>query len=187
MKDQRSRSHRSFEVFVVSALWLSPYLTESLHMWYTYNAWEGDVAGTIFGMKLERSKVKFTWAVSNFGLVHSVALSLFGWIISYVTYIQHMRGWCVAHHSQDERSKVKVTWVIWSFCPVRSWLPPYLTESLHNMWHKYNTWGGDVSCPISRMEGQRLRSHGSFQVLAIWWLRHAAAIRSVLEIQSKKL
>ena len=34
---KRSRSHGSFKAFAMSALWLHPYLTDSLHMWYTHN------------------------------------------------------------------------------------------------------------------------------------------------------
>ena len=37
-KVQTSRSHRSFEVFVVSALWLAPYLTK-LVFWSKVNIW----------------------------------------------------------------------------------------------------------------------------------------------------
>ena len=47
MKGQRSRSHGSLEVFTWSAPWLPPYLTESLHMWHTFNKWGGDVWHTI--------------------------------------------------------------------------------------------------------------------------------------------
>ena len=49
---------------------------------------------------------------------------------------------------------------------------PFLIESLH-MWHTYNAWGDDVSCPICMTKGQRSRSHGSFQFLALsdTWLR----------------
>ena len=60
------------------------------------------------------------WVISNFGPVHSVALSLFGWITSYVAFIQHMWGRCIAHHFQDWRSKVKATWVVRSFYLVYS-------------------------------------------------------------------
>ena len=44
----------------------------------------------------------------------------------------------------------KVTRVVPSFCHVPAlWLHAYSTDLLH-IWHKYNPWGGDVLCTISR-------------------------------------
>ena len=51
-------------------------------------------------------KVKVTQVVSSFGHPY---------LTLYVTYIQHMRGQCVAHHFQHERSKVKGTQIIHRF------------------------------------------------------------------------
>ena len=53
---KRSRSPGSFEVFAVSAQWLRPYWTDSLHMWYTHNPWSHDVSRTISGSKGQRSR-----------------------------------------------------------------------------------------------------------------------------------
>ena len=51
---------------------------------------------------------------------------------------------------QFKRSKAKVTRVVPSFCHVPAlWLHAYSTDLLH-IWHKYNPWGGDVLCTISR-------------------------------------
>ena len=63
MKGQRSGSQMSFEVFVVSASCLPPYLTESHHMWHTYNTWRGDVPRTIFRMKGRRSRLHGSFEV----------------------------------------------------------------------------------------------------------------------------
>ena len=74
---QRSRSHGSFEIFVVCAPWLPPDLTESLHMWHIYMQ---HMRGQCFTSHIqdERSVVKVTLVISNFGPVRSLALSLFG-------------------------------------------------------------------------------------------------------------
>ena len=108
------RSHGSFEVFVMSALWFSPYLTESLHMCYACNTW-----GVMYCAPFSGRKVKGQGHMGHFKFwpcpLHG---SLFDQITSYVAYIQHMRGRCVAHHFQDEKWKVKVTWVVSSFCRV---------------------------------------------------------------------
>ena len=53
---KRSKSHRLFEVFAMSVLWLRPYLTISLHMWDTHNPWSDDVSHTISGSKGQRSR-----------------------------------------------------------------------------------------------------------------------------------
>ena len=78
----------------------------------------------------------------------------------YVAYIQHIRGWCVAPHFQDQRSKVKVTQVTSHLGPVCS-----VALSLFGLITS-NTWGDGVHT-IFRMKGQKSRSHGSFQVLAL--------------------
>ena len=44
-KDQRSRSHRSFEMKVTPA---SSFIWPSLPMWHTYNTWGGDVSWNTF-------------------------------------------------------------------------------------------------------------------------------------------
>ena len=74
---QRSRSHGSFEVFVMSDPWLPTctYLTELLHMWHAYNTWGGHCVAPHF--QNERSTVKVTWIVSCFIPVHFVDSSLF--------------------------------------------------------------------------------------------------------------
>ena len=54
-------------------------------------------------------------------------------------------------------------------------LPPYLTESLH-MWHTYNTSGGDMSCTrFCHLCALWLHAY----LTGLWWLRGAAAIRSL--------
>ena len=129
VKNQRSRSQWSFEVFVVSAPWLRANLTDLLYSWHKYSPWHCDVSWSIYRSKGQRSRshqsseMKATLVIRSFCRVHSVALSLFGWITSYVAYIQHMKGWCVVHHFQDEILKVKVTWVVQSFYCVRSVAP----------------------------------------------------------------
>ena len=55
IKDQRWRSHGSFEVFTLSNPWDPPYLTESLHMCHTYNT-RGAMCHALF--QNERSNVK---------------------------------------------------------------------------------------------------------------------------------
>ena len=78
---KRSGSHRSFEVFIVSAPWLLPFLTESLHMWHTYNTWRVNVPCPIFrtkGLRL-RSHVSFQF----------LALSAL-WLRPYLTAPFHM-------------------------------------------------------------------------------------------------
>ena len=45
------RSPWLLEVFAVSAAWLCTYLSETLHLWHTYNIWSDDVSGTIFRIK----------------------------------------------------------------------------------------------------------------------------------------
>ena len=52
----RSWSHGSFEIYVVSAPWLPPYLTKSHHMWYIHKIWGDDVSRTTFRMKGQRSR-----------------------------------------------------------------------------------------------------------------------------------
>ena len=117
-------------------------------MWHIYNTWGDNVSRTIF-MKLtpdiylmkclwhvwfqvKRSKVKVTLVVRSFCRVRSVAQSLFDRITSYVAYIQHMRGQCVAHHFQVQRSRSHGLFAV--FAVSAPWFRPYLTESLH-MWH----------------------------------------------------
>ena len=43
------------------------------------------------------------------------------------------------------------------------WLVAHFRNFIHSyhMWHKYKSWGDDVSRTICRLIGQRLRSHGS--------------------------
>ena len=65
---------------------------ESLHMWHTYNTCGGHVSP----FQDQRSKVKVIRVVSSFGLARSVALSLFGWITSYMAFIQHEGTMCHA-------------------------------------------------------------------------------------------
>ena len=44
---QKSRWHGSVEVYAMSAPWLHPYFTDSLHMWHAHNPWRYDVSRTI--------------------------------------------------------------------------------------------------------------------------------------------
>ena len=84
--------------------------------------------------------IQVTPVIRSFCRVRSVVPSPFGWITSYVAYIQHMRGWCVTHHFRDERSKVKVTRVVRIFYRVRSVAPSpfhrFISYEIHTqpMW-----------------------------------------------------
>ena len=155
---KRSRSHGSFEVFVMSAPWLPLYMTESLHMWHTYITW-----GMICHAPFPGAKVKVTWVVWSFGPVCSVAWSLFGQITSYVAYIKH-KGQCVAPHFQDQKSRSHGSFKVLALSA--PWIRLYLAESLH-LWQAYNTWGDNVLCTIFKMIVQRSRSHRSFKVFTL--------------------
>ena len=128
---KRSMSHGSFEIFVVSAPLLPPYLNKSLHMWH---ACIQDMRGqwVMDHCQDERSKGNVTGVISSFGPLHSVAFSLFDWITSYVAYIQHMRWQCVMHHFQFQRSRSHRSFQVLSLSA--PWLHPYFTGSLY-MWH----------------------------------------------------
>ena len=137
-QDERSKIKVTllFQILVLSAPGLRPNLTESLHMWHTYNTWGGNVSRTIF-----RSKSQYHFNYWKFFCVHPVASPLFDRITIYMTYIQCIRGWCAARPFQDERSKVKVTLFVLSFVDIQHM-------------------SGDVSCTIFWMKGRRSKSHG---------------------------
>ena len=113
-------------IFFLSVPWLSSYLTDLLYTWYKYSPWHVDVSRSISRSKGQRSRsdqsfvFKVTSVIRSFCNVRSVAPSLIGWIISYLAYTRHMKGWCAAHHFQDERSKIKVIRVIRSSYRVSS-------------------------------------------------------------------
>ena len=99
------RSHRSFEVFVVSALWLPPYWTESLHIWHAHNIWGGNMARTIFrtkGQRLRSHRLFKVWPCPFHGVI-PIWPNQF---ILYVANIHHMRGWVMCH-APSSRWKVK--------------------------------------------------------------------------------
>ena len=116
------RSHRLFEVFIVSALWLCAYLTNSLHIFHKYNPRDDDVPHTISRSKGWRSgshrlfKLRSRVALS-FCHVCSVACCLFDRFVLYVVQIQPMKSWCVTHHFHFKGSKVQVTQARWKFWP----------------------------------------------------------------------
>ena len=85
-KRSRSRSHGLLQVLAMSALWLHPYMAESLHIWHTYDTWGDDVI--IFRIKGQGH----TGCSIFFNLVCSMACSLFDQITSHEPYIQHMVG-----------------------------------------------------------------------------------------------
>ena len=110
MKGQRSRSHGSFEVFAVSGLWLPPYLTESLHMWHTYNTC------VVHHFQDERSKVRSQGSMClPSPLCSSDPMPSVDFIWN--AHITHEVTTCRAPFPGQT---VKVTQAIWSFCCVRS-------------------------------------------------------------------
>ena len=128
-----------------------------------------------------------TWVISNFGLVRSVASSLFDWITSIRTTHEGapFSGWKVKCQRSHRSFKV--------FVVSATWLPPYLTS--HFICGIHRTHEGRCVTHHFRIKGQRSRSHGSFKFftlsalwlppyclvkyVGIWWLWHAAAIRSL--------
>ena len=116
-KFQRSRSRRSFEVFVISAPWLNPYLTQSLHMWDIYN--------TCMWCAEHHLQVKVTRVVTHFGSISFVVSSLFDWITSYVAHIQHMRDE-VSHtisSMEGQRPRSQASFKVLNLST--PWLPAY--------------------------------------------------------------
>ena len=51
-----------------------------------------------------------------------------------------------------------------AYCLLSVWLVAYFMDYIP-MWHKYNPWGDNVLCTISRSIGERSRSHGSIKLL----------------------
>ena len=148
-KVKRSRSHWSFDVFIVSAPWLPPYLTESLHMWHTYTTHEGVMCRAPFsGWKVNgqghMGRFKF-WSCLLCGFIPI-------WLNHFICGIHATHeGLCVAHHFQDERSRSHRSFLVLALSAL--WLHPYLAEALH-MWHTYTTSGNDVSYIIFRFKDQ---------------------------------
>ena len=169
---QSSRSQESFNFFAMSTPWLRAYLTNLLYTWHKYRPWHGDVSRSISLPKGPRSRshqsfeLKGTRVILSFYRFRLVASSLFDRITSYLAYIQHMKGRCVANHFQDKSAKVKVTQVIWSFGRVSGFLfiwPNHLICGIHTT---HDGWV-DVSRTIFRMKGQRSTSQWSFQILTL--------------------
>ena len=106
------RSHRLFEVFVMSAPWLLAYLTNPLYNLHKYNPKDDDISHTISRSKGWRSrsqrlfKFKVTWVVQIFCHACSVAWCLFDRFVSYLAQLQPMSSRCVAHCIYFKRSKV---------------------------------------------------------------------------------
>ena len=142
-------------------------------------------------MSLSRAIFQFfvltTWVISNFGLVRSVASSLFDWITSIRTTHEDapFSGWKVKCQGHTGHSKFLL-------CRLRGFLriwPNHFICGIHR------THEGRRVTHHFRIKGQRSRSHGSFKFftlsalwlppyclvkyVGIWWLWHAAAIRSL--------
>ena len=170
MKGQRSSSQRSFVVFVMSILWLPPYLTEPLHMQDTYNTWVGNVSHAIFRMKVKgqghTGHFKF-WPCRLLDFV-PIWLDPFACDIPR-THADACDVSCTIFRSKDHGSRSHGLFQVLAL--LARWLCPYFTESPH-IWHTYNTWRDDVSHTILNMKGQRSGSHRSFQILALFapWL-----------------
>ena len=87
------RSHRLFEVFIVSAPWLYTYLTNSLHILHKYNPRDHDVPRTISRSKGWRSgshrlfKVKVTCCSKFLSCLFCGFVSI--WQICFIS-----MGWC---------------------------------------------------------------------------------------------
>ena len=163
-------------MLVLSAPGLRLYLTESLHMWHTYNTCGSNVTRTIFRSKGQKS--------ISYQLFKVFVVST-PWFHPFLT-----EGWCVLHHFQDKRAKFKITRIIRSFLCVRplasslfdrvtlimtyiqcmrGWCAarPFQDErskvkvtlvviSFVDIQHM----SGDVSCTIFWTKGRRSKSHG---------------------------
>ena len=144
-KDQRSKSHGSFEVFVVSAHWLCACLicfipgTNIVHdVTKCRDSFTGQkvkvtrVAQSVNHFQVKRSKVKVTRVIWSFCGVRSVASTLFDRITLYVAYIQLIRGWCIAPHFQDEGSSQCHTgrFKFWPY-PLRAFIHIYLNHFIY--------------------------------------------------------
>ena len=93
-KGQRSRWHGVFQVLTLSAPWLPPYLTQSLHIWHTYNTWGGDVLSTIFRTTGQMSMPQGSFKVfimSASWLPPDFRLSVL-WLHAYLTGPWQLRG-----------------------------------------------------------------------------------------------
>ena len=141
-KGQRSRSQGSFQVFVVSAPWLRAYLTDLHKYLHKYSPWHVDVSRSISRSKRSRShrsfEIKVTPVIRSFCCVHSVASSLFGRITSYVAYIQHTRGLCVAHHFSGWKVKDQGHTSRSKFLPCLLCSSVHIS-SIHFMWDAHTT------------------------------------------------
>ena len=113
-----------------------------------------------FQVKRLRSDRSFEKKVSLiFCLVRPMTPSLFGWITSYVAYIQNMRWRGVAHHFHDQRSKVVQFFLP---CPLCSSVPISLSPFI---WDTYTTHEATMCCapfPDQKNKGQGHMSHLNF-------------------------
>ena len=113
----------------MSAPWLPPYLTESLHMLHTYNTWGGNVSRTIFRTKSQRSTSYVSFQV--------LALSA-PWVYPYLTECLHICGICnntwgggvmrTIFRTKGQRSRWH--WSFEVFVVSVTWLPPFCNLSI---------------------------------------------------------
>ena len=87
--------------------------------------------------------------------VRSIACTVLDGFFPYLARMITSMRWCVAYND------------LWPW-PIASRLLScdiaYFMDYIH-MWHKYNPWGDNVPCTISRSTGQKSRSHRSFAFL----------------------
>ena len=153
---KRSRSQRSCEIFVVSTPWLLAYLIDLLYAWHKYSPWRDDVPQSISRSKGQRSRshrsfdMKATLVIRSFSCVRSVAPSLFGWITSYVAYIQHMMDDMLGtiFRIKGQAHPGHVNFLPCPLCSSVSISP------IHFIWDTHNPWGHNVSRTFSRSKGQ---------------------------------
>ena len=143
VNDHRSRSCRSFEVFVMVDPWFPACSLDLLHIWHKYKT----CVAHHFQVKTQGLKghwhffYKFIYSVSNV------------WHCAYLTDSLY------STNTTNEHTMCRTLFadqnVIGQIHTGRSfyatsvlWLPVYLTGLLH-IWHNYNPWGDDMSHSIS--------------------------------------
>ena len=163
------RPVRLFEVFAMSAPWLRPYLAESLHMWHTYNTWGDDVLCIIFRPNHFICGIHIT----NEGAMCHALFS--GWKVKGQGHTGPFNFW---------------------HCPLCAFVPIWPNHFICGI----HTAHDETMCraPFSerKVNGQGHTGRSKFITLSapwlppyclvkqvkyvgIWWLRHAAAIRSL--------
>ena len=152
--------HESFEVFVMSAQWLPPYLTESLRNLRTCNTWRGNMLRTILKTKCKNQdhtgRFRF-WPSPPRGFI-------FIWPNHFIFGIHTTHGgakcwascsrWNVKCQGHTGRFK------FWP-CPLSGLLliwPHHFICGIHTT-HEMR---GDISRTIFKTKCQGSRSHGSF-------------------------